>query len=131
MWRCDSSTASRTARSLGVELTLVCPLRNEDSIDEESREKLAQRGLLRETLDLAEGIDGADYVYTDTWLDMEFFNDPKFAEEKERRIELMMPYQIEMKIDGDGPCLSEIGARLPGGNLPVLASKLHGRSILL
>ena len=80
--------------ALGVELTLVCPLRNEDSIDQESRSKLQGRGLLHETLDLAEGIDGADYVYTDTWLDMEFFNDPAFAEEKERRIALMMPYQI-------------------------------------
>ena len=25
---------------------------------------------------------GADYVYTDTWMDMEYFNDPSFAEEK-------------------------------------------------
>jgi len=36
----------------------------------------------------------ADFVYTDTWIDMEFFTDPKFAMEKERRLKLMMPFQI-------------------------------------
>ena len=36
----------------------------------------------------------ADYVYTDTWIDMEYFNDPAFAEEKERRCALMLPYQL-------------------------------------
>jgi ornithine carbamoyltransferase len=36
----------------------------------------------------------ADFVYTDTWIDMEFFTDPKFAEEKEKRLKLMMPFQI-------------------------------------
>ncbi len=40
----------------------------------------------------------ADFVYTDTWIDMEFFTDPKFAEEKERRLKLMMPYQINTKL---------------------------------
>ncbi len=84
--------------ALGVHLTLVCPLSNEDVIDQESRSKLARLGLLTETLDLSEAIEGADYVYTDTWLDMEFFNDPTFAEEKNRRIALMLPYQINAKL---------------------------------
>jgi ornithine carbamoyltransferase len=33
-------------------------------------------------------------VYTDTWLDMEYFNDPSYQTEKDRRSELMLPYQI-------------------------------------
>jgi ornithine carbamoyltransferase len=40
----------------------------------------------------------ADFVYTDTWVDMEFFTDPKFAAEKEKRIKLMMPYQINKEL---------------------------------
>ena len=40
----------------------------------------------------------ADFVYTDTWIDMEFFTDPKFAAEKEKRIKLMMPYQINAQL---------------------------------
>ncbi|MEM6792730.1 MAG: ATP-grasp domain-containing protein [Acidobacteriota bacterium] len=40
------------------------------------------------------------------------------------------PIHMEVKIDDRGPCLIEVGARLPGGNLSVLASKLHGRSLI-
>lgn len=39
------------------------------------------------------------------------------------------PIHMEAKVDRKGPCLIEIGARLAGGNLPMLASKLHGRSL--
>ena len=39
------------------------------------------------------------------------------------------PIHMEVKIDDRGPCLIEVGARLGGGNLPVMASKLHGRSL--
>ena len=80
--------------ALGVELTLVCPIRDEDIIDEESRGRLLDLGLLTETLDAKAAVADADYVYTDTWIDMEYFNDPAFAEEKERRCALMLPYQL-------------------------------------
>ena len=39
------------------------------------------------------------------------------------------PIHMEAKYDARGPCLIEIGARLAGGNLPDLASKIHGRSL--
>lgn len=81
-------------RPLGVHLTLCCPLRDEEVVDEESRQALLDAGLLTETLDAGEAVADADYVYTDTWLDMEYFNDPAFAEEKERRVEMMLPYQL-------------------------------------
>ena len=40
------------------------------------------------------------------------------------------PIHLEVKVDGRGPCLIEIAARLAGGNLPLLASRLYGRSLL-
>ena len=83
---------------LGVELTLVCPLRDEAVIDGESRGRLLNLGLLTETLDVKAAVAGADYVYTDTWIDMEYFNDPAFAEEKARRCELMLPYQLDAEL---------------------------------
>jgi ornithine carbamoyltransferase len=49
-------------------------------------------------LDVKKGVKAADFVYTDTWVDMEFFTDPKFKEEKEKRIQLMMPYQINKEL---------------------------------
>lgn len=88
-----NSLASISA-ALGVHLTLVCPIRNDDSIDQDSRHRLIELDQLTETLDLREAISDADYVYTDTWLDMEFFNDPKFEAEKEQRCRTMLPYQI-------------------------------------
>jgi biotin carboxylase len=39
------------------------------------------------------------------------------------------PIHMEVKVDDEGPCLIEVGARLPGGNQPYLASLLHGRSL--
>ena len=33
-------------------------------------------------------------IYTDTWVDMEFFNNPDYQEQKEETLAKMMPYQI-------------------------------------
>lgn len=35
-----------------------------------------------------------DILYTDTWVDMEFFNNPAYAKQKEETLAKMMPYQI-------------------------------------
>ena len=79
---------------VGVEITTVTPIFNEPSRDDELLEEAKKTGLYKTTLDLKEAIKDADFVYTDTWVDMEFFLDPKYAREKERRIKMMMPYQI-------------------------------------
>lgn len=39
------------------------------------------------------------------------------------------PVHMEVKVDEYGPCLIEVGARMAGGDQPVLASKLHGHSL--
>ena len=89
------------AKALEVNLTLVCPIRESESIDEESRQRLIDSGLLTETLDVKAAVHQADYVYTDTWLDMEYFNNPEYQVEKEQRCEIMMPYQINEALMAD------------------------------
>lgn len=84
--------------ALGVHLTLVCPIRDGNSIDQESRQRLLDAGQLVETLDVKSSVVDADYVYTDTWLDMEFFNDPSYEQEKQKRCDLMLPYQINAEL---------------------------------
>jgi ornithine carbamoyltransferase len=78
----------------GVKLTTVTPIFNEPARDNELMKAAKKTGLWETTLDAKKAVKDADFVYTDTWIDMEFFTDPKFAEEKEKRLKLMMPYQV-------------------------------------
>lgn len=82
----------------GVKIITVTPIFNEPSRDEELLEKAKRTGLYETTLDIKKAVKDADFVYTDAWVDMEFFMDPKFAAEKEKRIKLMMPYQINKEL---------------------------------
>lgn len=82
----------------GMELTTVTPIVNEQALDDELMQAGKKTGLWNSTLDVQAAIADADFVYTDTWVDMEFFTDPKFAAEKEDRLKKMMPYQINLDL---------------------------------
>jgi len=83
---------------VGIEIITVTPMVNEFSLDEELLEKAKRTGLYKTTRDVKGAIEGCDIVYTDTWVDMEFFLDPKFKEEKDKRTKLMMPYQVNKEL---------------------------------
>jgi ornithine carbamoyltransferase len=78
----------------GVKIITVTPIFNEPTRDDELLEEAKRSGLWETSLDVKQAVKDADFVYTDTWVDMEFFTDPKFAAEKEKRLKMMMPYQI-------------------------------------
>jgi len=82
----------------GVELTTVTPIINEQARDDEIMNMGKKTGLWKTTMNAEEAVANADFVYTDTWIDMEFFTDPKFATEKEKRLKQMMPYQINKQL---------------------------------
>ncbi len=82
----------------GVELTTVTPIINEQARDDELMQTGKKTGLWKTTLNAEEAVADADFVYTDTWIDMEFFTDPKFNAEKEKRLKQMMPYQINKEL---------------------------------
>jgi ornithine carbamoyltransferase len=82
----------------GAKITTVTPIYNEPSRDEELLKAAKKTGLYESTLDVKRAVKDADFVYTDTWVDMEFFQDPKFVAEKEKRVKLMMPYQINKEL---------------------------------
>lgn len=79
---------------LDARLVLVTPEVNPAAYDEDLMERLTATGLVERTLNLKETAERADFVYTDTWVDMEFFSDDNFAKEKSRRIAVMEPYQL-------------------------------------
>ena len=78
----------------GVKITTVTPVFNEPSRDDEVLEEARKTELWETTLDAKKAVRDADFVYTDTWVDMEFFTDPKYGAQREERIKLMMPYQV-------------------------------------
>jgi ornithine carbamoyltransferase len=82
----------------GVKITTVTPIFNEPSRDQELLENAEKTGLYKTTSDVRKAVKDADFVYTDTWIDMEFFQDPKYVAEKEKRIKLMMPYQVNREL---------------------------------
>lgn len=82
----------------GVKITTVTPIFNEPSRDDDLLKEAKKTGLWETTLDVKHAVRDADFVYTDAWVDMEFFTDPKFAGEKEKRVKMMMPYQINMEL---------------------------------
>jgi len=82
----------------GVKLTTVTPIINEQARDEELMQAAKKTGLWQTTLDAKEAVADADFVYTDTWIDMEFFTDSRFAAEKEKRMKQMMPYQVNKSL---------------------------------
>jgi len=83
---------------VGMEITAVTPIVNEASLDEELLERAKGTGLYKTTADVKGAVEDCDIVYTDTWVDMEFFLNPKFKGEKEKRMKLMMPYQVNKEL---------------------------------
>ena len=83
---------------LGMKVVLAVPERHPISLDEELIEDAKATGLFEQTKNLKSAIKDADVIYTDTWIDMEFMNDPKFIKEKERRLKTFMPYQVNAKL---------------------------------
>jgi len=89
----------------GVKITTVAPMINEPASDKDLVEEAKKTGLYHTTLNVKSAVEDADIVYTDTWVDMEFFLDPKFEKEREKRIKLMMPYQINRELLKDSDAL--------------------------
>ncbi|MGP3779783.1 ornithine carbamoyltransferase [Halanaerobium saccharolyticum] len=80
---------------MGVNYTIAAPkeLWPEPELVEECRELAAESGAKIElTADIKTGVKGADAIYTDVWVSM------GEESEFEKRIELLTPYQVNMKM---------------------------------
>lgn len=78
----------------------LTPLVNETAVEEDFYEEAKKTGYYVE-LDPAMSMEAAksyvkemDVLYTDTWVDMEFFNNPAYKKQNEETLAKMMPYQI-------------------------------------
>ncbi len=89
-----SNSLSMAAIYAGAHFTLCVPEFDPPAVDEEQLAILRANGRYEETNDPVRAMKDADVVYTDTWINMEHFNDPAYAAEKERRIRTFRPYQV-------------------------------------
>lgn len=89
---------------LGIDLRLGTPATedNGESRDADVDAIIRSRGW--HTTDPRAAVDGADFVYTDTWIDMQYFNNPAHKEENDAKLAKMMPYQLNRKLIGDADC---------------------------
>ncbi|MFA6424510.1 MAG: ornithine carbamoyltransferase [Candidatus Magasanikbacteria bacterium] len=97
-----SNTLMLACAKLGIKVAICAPEANVQSIDAELNTMAEATGNVTRTTDLAEAFKDTDYVHTDTWMDMEFFENgkvkPSFQDEYERRKALFMPFQLNANL---------------------------------
>src|SRR3989339_644433 len=100
-----SNTLGLVCAKLGIRVVIVAPEIDPSSVDEELNAQADVTGMIERTLDIKEALRDASYVHTDTWMNMEFFENgkvkPEFQKEYERKKEKFMPYQLNAKIIND------------------------------
>jgi ornithine carbamoyltransferase len=89
-----------TLPRLGGKLYSFTPVQNNPSLDVDLVRDAVATGNYEEVVpdispdDLHSLVQRVDVVYVDTWVDMEFFHDPSYAEEKTNRLNTMLPFQL-------------------------------------
>lgn len=93
-----SNTLKSACAKLGIDVVICSPKANPPSIDIELNKLADQTGHVTYISDPTIALNGAKFVHTDTWMDMEYFADgkikPEFAGEYERKKKLFFPYQL-------------------------------------
>ena len=97
-----SNTLKLVCAKLGIDIYLVTPKAHEISVDNELNQIVEATGRVHKTLELSVAMKDADYVHTDTWMDMEFFENgkvkPVYQDEYDRRIALFKPFQLNASV---------------------------------
>lgn len=94
------NSLSEIVAKLGGTMYGLTPFSQVMAVGDEFYDELKQTGHYVEVptdisqADLKKIVADVDCVYTDTWVDMEFFTNPEYKEKKESIINMMMPYQI-------------------------------------
>ena len=96
-----SNSLIRAGMLVGMLVTVIAPEKNPLVEDSELYQQAKSAGTYFTTHNLKQAVKNSDVIYTDTWVDMEFFTDPNFVEEKRRRTEAFQPYQINHDLLGD------------------------------
>jgi len=97
-----SNTLMLACAKLGIKVAIAAPEANAQSVDAELNAMAEETGNVVRTTNLEEALKDTDYVHTDTWMDMEFFDNgqvkPEFMQEYERRKKTFMPFQLNANL---------------------------------
>jgi ornithine carbamoyltransferase len=91
---------------LGIPLTLATPEQddNGESLDADVQSIASASASVQHTTDPAAAVRNASFVYTDTWIDMQYFNNPDHDAENQAKLKQMLPYQINAELLQDVDC---------------------------
>ena len=84
---------------VGLPLIFVTPL--EDTVPDDFAGIAKDSHIFQETLDLDYAASNSEFLYTDTWINMEEFNKRKKGPEQQKKIERMLAYQINRSLIQD------------------------------
>ncbi len=94
-----SNSLKLVCAKLGIKIVLASPEADPSGVDEELNAMANESGIVEYTTDIKQALEGADFVYTDAWMNMEYFADngepkPEFKDVYEKRKALLQPYQL-------------------------------------
>jgi len=107
-----SNSLVMACTKLGAKITMCVAENDKDSFDPELVEQAKSTGLYEETTDTS-CLEDADFVHTDTWINMEYFDSngevvPEFKEELERRKKVFAPYKLSKTLLEKHNCNAKI-----------------------
>lgn len=97
-----SNTLMLACAKLGIEVVIAAPEVDVTSVDADLIAQAEATGKVRRVATAAEAVQGADFVHTDTWMNMEFFENgavkPAFQVEYARRLAKFAPFQLSAEL---------------------------------
>jgi ornithine carbamoyltransferase len=93
-----SASLMLVATKLGIEFAIATPRPDAPDIDGELDTLATSAGVITRTTHVSEALRNAQFVHTDTWMNMEFFDQgqikKEFQAEYEKRKQKLLPYQL-------------------------------------
>lgn len=87
---------------LWIQLSLLCPEQHQSSIDVELDTICDKAWYINRTLNKSVGLQHAQFIHTDTWMDMEFFTNwevlEAYKDQYNDRIQAFSPYQVSKSL---------------------------------
>ena len=99
-----SNSLVTLCHKLGIRLTLATPTPDDNGESQDAYVQNILRGAnsapnkIQHTEDVKAAVQAADFVYTDTWIDMQYFNNPAHKDENDAKLKKMMPYQLNHEL---------------------------------